>query len=105
MVGELWTVAFMGFALTSLNLSLLEAKCSPNSDRSQKEEGQRYPISCRDEGSLGSSFPHVPTRFYLLLPLDLLGSVGPNPLSPVLHSLEEGVGVASCEKTAVGLST
>lgn len=30
-------MAFMGFVLTSLSLSLLEAKCSPNSDRSQQE--------------------------------------------------------------------
>lgn len=100
-------MAFMGFAADLINLSLLEAKCSPNSDRSQKKGGQRYPIFCRDEGSLGSSFPHVSTRFCFLLPLNLLGSMGPKPLSPILHSLGERWGVvsASCEKTAVGLST
>lgn len=35
-------MAFMGFVLTSLNSSLLEAKCSPNSDRNQQEGSERY---------------------------------------------------------------
>lgn len=88
-------MAFMGFAADLINLSLLEAKCSPNSDRSQKKEGQRYPIFYRDEGSLSSSFPLVSTRFCFLLPSNLLGSMGPNPLSPVLYSLGERWG-CSC---------
>lgn len=71
----------MGFAADLINLSLLEAKCSPNSDRHQKKGGQRYPIFCMDEGSLSSSFPHVSTRFCFLLPFNLLGSMGPSPLS------------------------
>lgn len=36
-------MAFMGFVLSSLNSNLLEAKCSPNSDRNWQEGGERYP--------------------------------------------------------------
>lgn len=57
----------MGFVADLINLSLLEAKCSPNSDRNQKKGGQRYPIFCMDDCSLSSSFPHVSTASFFLL--------------------------------------
>lgn len=79
----------MGFVLTSLNSGLLEAKCSPNSDRNQQVGSVRHPIPCRggDKGSESQFwlFPVPPGPCFLLYP-GLQGTVGPEPPRQILYS-------------------